>query len=75
MAKVKGSPDTVCTESLIRNDIVNRNKIIVNKLVRPILKVAEGRRLPVEGTARFTCTTTSGQSADIRAIATTAIDE
>ena len=59
VAKVKGTPDTGCTTSLIRNDIVNRNKIIINKFVRPILKVADGRRLPVEGTAKLTCTTSN----------------
>ena len=72
---MKGTPDTGCTTSLIRNDIVKRNKIIINKLVRPILKVADSRRLPVEGTARLNCMTASGERADIRAIATTAIDE
>ena len=57
------------------HEFVNKNKIIINKLVRPILKVADGRRLPVEGTARINCTTASGESADIRAISTSAIDE
>ena len=67
---MKGTPDTGCTTSLIRSDIVNRNKIKINKLVRPILKVADGRRLSVEGTARLNCTTASGESADIRPIST-----
>ena len=30
-------------------------------LVRPTLKVADGRRLPVEGTTKFTCSTSSGE--------------
>ena len=34
VAKVKGTPDTGCTSSLKRKDIVNRNKIMINKLVR-----------------------------------------
>ena len=72
---MNGTPDTGCTTSLIRNDIVNINKILINKLVRPILKVADGRRLPVEGTTKFNCTTASGESGDIRAIATMAIDK
>ena len=72
---MKGTPDTGCTTSLIRNDIVNRNKIIINKLVRPKLKVAEGRKLPLEETAKLNCTTASVKSVDIRAITTTVIDE
>ena len=70
---MKRTPDIGCTTSLIKHDIVNRNKILINKLVRPILKVADARRLPVEGTARLT--TASGETADIRAISTPAIDE
>ena len=69
---MKGTPYTGCTMSLIRHDSVNRNKILINKLVRPILKVA---KTPVEGTARINCTTASGESADIRAISTSAVDE
>ena len=75
VAKVKGPPATRCTTSLIRNDIVNRNKIIINELVSPTLKVVDGKRLPVEGTTKFTWLTSSGKRADIGAIATTAIDE
>ena len=72
---MKGTPDTGCTMFLIRHHSVNRNKILINKLVRPILKVADGRRLLVEGTARINCTTASGESADSRAISTSAVDE
>ena len=75
LAKVKGTPDTRCTTSLIRNNIVNRNKIIIKELVRPTLKVADGKRVPVQGTTKFTCLTSSGKRADVGVIATTAIDE
>ena len=49
------------------------NKIIINKLVRPTLKVADSRRLLVEETTKLSCSTSSGKWADIRAISTTAI--